>query len=346
MRFLKTCIFTAIALTAVIAKPCAVLLPDGANYSVKDEKSVIFFSSAEGVQHFIRKITFDSTSENLGYLIPVQNEPTVEKADASTVDAALELAKKFEKSQRATKNTEAVDAAAGEAGVLSEQQVGSFTATILMPRDEEAFTAWLTENGFAANEAVQEWMRPYLRGQFHFVALKLNKAPDASDGMITEAIRITSNNIRAFYPYREPVGLAASGEYEFATVLIADQKQSLILSNSGLTQYAAGWVSDADMASLSKQAGITMPEGKYYLTAFSGVFTGGDRTNSEMYFEQEKLKAPVPMMEKIKGQMNPMYMVGGGLLVLALLLKLFVKPKPKAEVPEVTEEQGESSSSE
>ncbi|MEZ5162536.1 MAG: hypothetical protein R2688_02075 [Fimbriimonadaceae bacterium] len=99
MRFLKTCIFTTVALSAVMAKPCAVLLPDGANYSVKDEKSVIFYST-EKQMHFIRKITFDSSSDNLGYLIPVQNEPTVEEADPAVVDGALELAKKFGKAAR------------------------------------------------------------------------------------------------------------------------------------------------------------------------------------------------------------------------------------------------------
>lgn len=312
-----------------MAKPCAVLLPDGATYSVKDEKSVIFFSSAESQMHFVRKITFDSTSDNLGYLIPVQNEPTVEEADPAVVDGALELAKKFGKTSRSKTAGDTVSAQPG-AGVISEKQVGSFKATILMPREEEAFTAWLTENGFKADEAVTEWMRPYMRGRFHFVALKLNKSPEASDGLITEAIRISSENIRIFYPYREPLGMTESGAYEFATVLIADQKQSLILSKSGLSQYAEGWVEPADLKNLTDKAGITLPEAKYYLTAFHGTFKGGDRTNSEMYFEQEKIEKPKPIMEKIKATMNPMYMVGGGLLILAILLKLFVKPKAKA----------------
>ncbi|MEZ5162537.1 MAG: DUF2330 domain-containing protein [Fimbriimonadaceae bacterium] len=221
-------------------------------------------------------------------------------------------------------------ASAASAGVISEKQVGSFKATVLMPRDEEAFTAWLTENGFKADEAVTEWMRPYMRGRFHFVALKLNKSPEASDGLITEAIRITSENVRVFYPYREPAGMTESGAYDFATVVIADQKQGLILSSSGLNQYAEGWVNSGDMAKLTEQAGIKMPEGNYYLTAFNGSFSGGDRVDSEMYFEPEKKALPKPIMETIKETMNPMYMVGGGLLILAILLKLFVKPKAKA----------------
>ncbi len=89
--------------------------------------------------------------------------------------------------------------------VLEETRVAGLDATVLRASDPEALSAWLGEHGYEDRPALVEWLAPYVEEGYAITAFRFEKSAESeSDQLGSEAVRMTFETDRPFYPYREP----------------------------------------------------------------------------------------------------------------------------------------------
>jgi hypothetical protein len=218
------------ALTAEAARPCAPAPPPGRHVSILAEQALIVWDPAARRQHFVRRARFASDAADFGFLVPTPAAPELAEAPDSVFDALHEaiqpevvtrtgprlapfslLLSPFFMMRGATEGAPAgaaLTAAPPRVRVLQEQRVAGYDAAVLQAEEAGALLRWLKANGYDARQELLEWARPYVERRWTVTAFKV--AGGAPGSVATQAVRMSFDAERPFFPYREPAVPAAS----------------------------------------------------------------------------------------------------------------------------------------
>jgi hypothetical protein len=226
-----------------VVQACALLVPDGyTRASTTEETAYISWDAKTQIQHFIRRASFDTDAEKLGFIVPTPSIPQL-KANSDKLFKGLEdttappvitkvrkdvrltsllLPEVFDEANYVTEsdttesqNTEIRQPPpAGVAGapvVVRTEQVGDYTATILAAKNVASMDDWLKKNQFQSGPALREWLQPYVAKGWYLTAFKLSKPTDKKTTL--EAVSLCFKTSQPFYPYREPASAREPGRY-------------------------------------------------------------------------------------------------------------------------------------
>jgi hypothetical protein len=205
----------AFAPTAIEATPlpacCAVTLP-GKPVVNADQTVIILWDAGRQTQHFIRKASFKSEADDIGFIIPSPTQPELEE---SGNEAFPYLAKLTEPPIKRTLTPVGFGCGARtlhhdmpappEVTVLQQKEVAGFTAVVLEAKSAGALSDWLAQHGFALSKEVRAWAEPYVEQGWKFTALKVGKdRANQTKTVAAAALRISFKTDRPLFPYREP----------------------------------------------------------------------------------------------------------------------------------------------
>jgi hypothetical protein len=88
--------------------------------------------------------------------------------------------------------------------VLEEKRVAGYNAVVLKATDAEALRDWMDKHGYDARPAVTVWLEPYIKAGWIITAFQIAKADEQRSDVSTQAVRMSFQTERPFFPYREP----------------------------------------------------------------------------------------------------------------------------------------------
>jgi Uncharacterized protein conserved in bacteria (DUF2330) len=88
--------------------------------------------------------------------------------------------------------------------VLETKQVAGFDAAILAATDAHALNEWLRKHDYESRAELNDWLKPYIDQGWIITAFKIAKSQPASPTIGSNAIRMSFQTDRPFFPYREP----------------------------------------------------------------------------------------------------------------------------------------------
>ena len=185
-----------------------------------DQTVVMVWDKQRQTQHFIRKADFKTDASDIGFLVPSPSRPKLEESgDAAFAELARITAPKVSSGGGFPLGCAASAPPPSQAAgvmVIEEKRVAGFDATVLTARTGEDLVNWLRDNGFAFSPAVSEWASPYLGGDWHFTALKVEKdsRSRATDEVKAASLRMSFKTDRPLFPYREPDSKASGGNVD------------------------------------------------------------------------------------------------------------------------------------
>jgi hypothetical protein len=92
----------------------------------------------------------------------------------------------------------------GSVEVLDSQRVAGLDAFILKATDAKALEEWLQKHGYATRPELMKWLEPYIKEGWIITAFQIPK-PDATINQVsTEAVLMSFDTERPFFPYSEP----------------------------------------------------------------------------------------------------------------------------------------------
>jgi hypothetical protein len=207
------CCWLAMSTLSTPAAPCGAFMARASRTvpSLSVEQTLIVFDPEQELEHFVRQIAIREPSPGFGVVVPVPEQPSVAKVDASPfakLARAFPVAAPTKSSGRLAASAfgGTADPKPAAVEVISRQAVGSFTAFVLAASDSRALQKWLTDNQLVVPPQAADWFAHYVKLDFYFVALRYEtQATDAGRRATrAETIRITFKSALPFYPYREP----------------------------------------------------------------------------------------------------------------------------------------------
>jgi hypothetical protein len=172
------------------------------------ERVLLAWDATTQTEDFVREARFEKANQAFGFVVPVPSRPEVFEVKKAPFD---DLARVFPY-YVAPPMTKGVGGGAHSAGaavptepvVLSQQRIGSFTATVLAASDAEGLARWLKANGFEVPPPARAWLDHFVGLGFYYVAFRYDAAVAASPGMTSETVRIRFQTPMPYYPYLEP----------------------------------------------------------------------------------------------------------------------------------------------
>ncbi len=347
------------------AAGCAVLPPKDGTTTISSESALIIYDSATKTEHFIRTASFQSTSNEFGFMVPTPTKPELAEASADVFGALVEVTKRRTVVQRRAKELDfgcgmmpmadaqlskigsALSDSAGGVKVVEQKRVGDFDAVVLQAAEPKTLRDWLTANGYDARPALDPWFEAYTKGQWFITAFKIAADSPAAGGntlALTAAVRISFPTERPFYPYREPADMqAVTGQRQLRLFVLSDDRVSgTIGDGDGAKAWAARteWsnkVPAERMAAVADKGKLPASVGTrvWHLTEFTDPSSPRPGTD-ELYLtraaDQSNVERP-PLV--VWEEYDPWPWLFGTIAVLAAVLLGFmvwkaVKPKPKA----------------
>ncbi len=184
------------------ARACGVFSKGPRLPSLSRELALIVFDPDQHLQHFYRELVFREAKQPFGFVIPTPSEPSIHAAK-NPFDA-LEKAFPYESPAQGPLGLSGIGGGPGVT-IKSQQEVGSFSATVLSAESASGLTDWLRANKLETSSAATQWLERYVRLKFHFVAMRYNPAADANGSLRAEAYRLSFRTPIPYYPYAEPL---------------------------------------------------------------------------------------------------------------------------------------------
>lgn len=188
--------------------------PLGVPVRIADETAIIYWDAENKTEHFIRRARFETTSPDLGFLVPTPTKPTLVDVGDSVFEALRDITVPKQRPRVITATSRSNSRSLPGppppvVRVLEQKKVGKYDATILAADDAKALVEWLKKHDYPANPEIEAWVAPYLKDKWVLTAYKI--ATTAEDGspvswFHTSTIRMSFKADKPFYPYREPKG--------------------------------------------------------------------------------------------------------------------------------------------
>jgi hypothetical protein len=234
-------LLATLLLAAPPAWPCAPAPPAGHRVEVLAEQAVIVWDPASGIEHFIRRASFDADVPDFGFLVPTPRAPELAEASDDVFDA-LDMAIQPEVVTRSrwhleptvlvllpflrTRSAETMSGGgpllSAPVQVLEEKRVAGYDAAVLKADDAAALLGWLRDHGYASRPELRAWLQPYVEKRWVVTAFKI--AGGAGPARVrTQPVRMSFTTERPFFPYREPADqqLGTQGGRELRVYLVA-----------------------------------------------------------------------------------------------------------------------------
>jgi len=299
-RRLAAACATALACLAQPSAACCALSPARHHAVNADQSVIILWDEAQQRQHFIRKASFRSSDDDVGFLVPVPSMPELsESGDSafpllSTITAPPPPAAGFPLGCAAV--APAASYRAVGVRVLAQQKVAGFDASVLAADSGRDLSRWLNRNGFSLSPAVAAWADPYIQQQWRFVALKLAKPDPSQPKVAAQSLRLSFQTDRPLFPYREPESATAARELQASPRLlriyfIASRAHHGSLGNGQPWSGRTVWSGDitrwrTDLLALLKLPAATAP-GTWWLTEFEDRWAY-ETAPGDLWFSPEK----------------------------------------------------------
>jgi hypothetical protein len=315
----------AAALVALLrpspVEACAPVFPEGASVSISGEEALIVWNAEARVEHFIRRADFQTDAEDFGFLVPTPSEPELSEVDGGvfsriddyrqpeiryvqdwqpvtccTAPFLLTLAVDGEAEAVAAVQAPAVE-------VLQETRVAGLDATVLRAADAGALSAWLGEHGYDDRPALVEWLAPYVDAGFAITAFRFEKRAEVAR-VSSQAIRMTFETQRPFYPYREPSDHPAEPGRALWLHLVAAERASGELDGEWApeTLFAAP-IDDVASVLGDAQSGVTGP---LWLTTI--IDRSSTRTDADLSFTVARGEELRPEPRVLPGPTKPLWL--------------------------------------
>lgn len=206
------------------ADACCPAGPRGKPVVNADQTVIIIWDAASKTQHFIRRATFKTDLEDIGFIVPSPAQPELGEAGNEAFPYLLKLtAPEIVKrtgggGMSCACGAKSAQSKSAEVKVLEEKVVAGFKAAVLETTSAAALVKWLEENGYAFSPEIEAWSKPYVEKNWKFTALKVAKDRNAtaekedstSKGMTAPALRLTFKTEQPLFPYREPDSRSAA----------------------------------------------------------------------------------------------------------------------------------------
>jgi hypothetical protein len=191
---------------------CAPVSSKGTHVAVAKESAVIIWDEKAKIQHFIRRAAFDTKVPYFGFLVPTPTQPELAEAPDELFTLLEDWTKPEERTEKRSApysffsmGAKLSDApAAGSVTVLDQKRVAGYDAVVVKATDGQALREWLEKHGYDARPALTAWLEPYIKAGWIITAFQIAKADQASDALSTQAVRMSFQAERPFFPYREP----------------------------------------------------------------------------------------------------------------------------------------------
>jgi Uncharacterized protein conserved in bacteria (DUF2330) len=191
------------------AGACGIAEPPDTKVALATETALIVWDEKTKTQHFIRRASFKTATPYFGFLVPTPTRPKL-------AEAPDELFTKLEAwTEPRVRHSYYVHIPIGcgdgdkgkrAAGVevLERQRVGGFDAAVLRATDGKALQEWLDKHGYDSRPALIDWLKPYIKAGWIITAFQIAKKDRQEESVSTQAVRMSFQADRPFFPYREP----------------------------------------------------------------------------------------------------------------------------------------------
>ncbi|MBM4005277.1 MAG: DUF2330 domain-containing protein [Planctomycetes bacterium] len=275
-----------------------------------DQSVIMIWDAAQQTQHFIRKASFASKDDDVGFVIPTPTLPELEESgnDAFGLLAQLTAPEVRRVSQprggcacSSPPLTARVDAN-NKVEVLLEKRVAGFDARVLEADSATALVEWLNEHGFAMTPEVEAWAQPYIAQQWKFTALKVAREPGSLENHLqSPALRLSFKTDRPLFPYREPdpktaAETLAARHRLLRIYFLADARFRGHLGDDGSWSGDAVWsdrISNDRRAELLAKLGLPLSTGpsEFWLTEFEDHWKY-ESAPSDVHFARDPVQDP------------------------------------------------------
>jgi hypothetical protein len=174
-----------------------------------DQDVILIWDKERKTEHFIRRASFRSEGDSVGFIVPTPSRPQLEEAGNK---AFPYLAKITAPEEKFVVEMMPSCAATSEVSygrsvrVIEEKTVAGYDAVVLAADSGDALVAWLKDHGYAFTPGVAAWAQPYLEKRWYMTAMKISKdsAERERAAVAASALRISFQTDRPLFPYREP----------------------------------------------------------------------------------------------------------------------------------------------
>jgi len=191
------------------AHGCCAVSTQGNPVVNADQTVILVWDREQQTEHFIRKASFRSEGDSIGFIVPSPSRPQLEESGNEAFSYLAQItAPKISSGMGMPLSCAANSASSYGSGVtvIEEKTVAGYHAVVLAADSGTALLSWLQDHGYAFTPEVAAWAQPYLDQHWYMTAMKIAKDKDdlASRAVATSALRITFKTDRPLFPYREP----------------------------------------------------------------------------------------------------------------------------------------------
>lgn len=206
MRISILSILVAVLAVARVANACCAVSARGVPVVNADQTVILIWDKEHQTEHFIRKASFRSEGDSVGFIVPTPSRPQLEESG----NAAFPYLAQITAPKDGSKGLELPIGCAAEpktsygrsVRVVEEKTVAGYHAVVLAADSGQALVEWLKEHGYAYTPEAAAWAEPYLEKRWYMTAMKIAK--DGGPEVAASALRITFKTDHPLFPYREP----------------------------------------------------------------------------------------------------------------------------------------------
>lgn len=206
--------FSALLILSNNAAACCAVARPGQHVVNADQSVIILWDEATQTQHFIRKASFTSNSQDVGFIVPLPSQPSLAESGTAAFPRLATITAPPRPSAPfipfACAATPASYSVANGVRVLESKRVAGFDATVLTADSGSALSKWLSSHGFALNPDVAAWAAPYIRDHWCFAAMKIAKPLPSEPQLDAASLRLSFKTSRPLFPYREPASSSSA----------------------------------------------------------------------------------------------------------------------------------------
>jgi hypothetical protein len=194
---------------AKTAPGCCAVSATGVPAVNADQTVIMIWDRERQTEHFIRKASFRSEGDSVGFIVPTPSRPQLEESGNKAFPYLAQITAPGE-----SKHFELPIGCAAvpqsdysrSVRVIEEKTVAGYDAVVLAADSGSALVSWLRDHGYAFTPEVAAWAQPYLERRWYMTAMKIAKDRDnrANAALAASALRITFKTDRPLFPYREP----------------------------------------------------------------------------------------------------------------------------------------------
>lgn len=203
-----------VSILTVAARACAPAWPRGEHVRIATESALIIWDEKTKTQHFIRRASFEARVPYFGFLVPTPSQPKLAEAPDELFQRLEDWTKPEKKTKIVYDDTPPFACAArttrqnvGRVQELARQHVAGYDARVLKADDVQALRRWLEEHGYDARPQLMTWLEPYIKSGWIVTAFQIAKTDQRQEGLSTQAVRMSFQTDKPFFPYQEPADL-------------------------------------------------------------------------------------------------------------------------------------------